>query len=106
MADMNASKNDPRYGKGTVRTGAIKELAEKREKAEEQKRKAMFREQIIFFLIAAASVTPWVIAFTSKDDKLAYNMFKIGGITLIGLYPLYMLLRAIISMLLKGKKST
>lgn len=104
MADISAEKNDPRYGKGTARVGTIKDLAEKRQREDEKKRKSMFREQIIFFLIAGLSITPWVIAFTSEDQALAYTMFKVGAITLIGLYPLYLLIRTVISLVLKKKK--
>lgn len=105
MADPNTGKSDPRYGKGTARVDTIKDLTAKREQAEEQKRKAMFREQIIFFLIAACSVAPWVVAWNSKDSNLSMQMFKVGAVTLISLYPLYLLIRAIISIAVKGKKS-
>ena len=104
MADMNSAKSDPGYGKGTARVGTIKDLAEKREAEEAKKQKSMFREQIIFFLLAGCSIAPWVVSFTTKDEKLGYLMFKVGGITLIGLYPLYLLIRALISVTLKGKK--
>jgi len=94
-----------KIGQGTARQDTIDSLTKKREKLEAEKRKSFFREQIIFFVLAIISVAPLVAAFMSKDNELSYLLFKVGGATLILLYPTYLLIRAVISSALKSKKT-
>ena len=94
---------EKKVGQGTARVDTINELARRRERLEEEKKKSMFKEQIIFVVIAIASVGPLVAAFMVKSIETSYLLFKIGGATLILLYPSYLLLRAVLSAVLKKK---
>ncbi len=95
----------PQKGKDTIRQSTADVLTKRREEMEQEKSKNLFREQIIFVLIAVISVAPLVAAFMVKDTKVSYMLFKIGGATLILLYPCYLLIRSIISSALKGPKT-
>ena len=92
-----------KYGQGGARKDTINDLNKKKEIVEAQKQKNFLREQIVFVVIACASVVPFVLAFKTKDSKQAYMLFKLGGAMLIGLYPCYVLLRFLIGSMIKPK---
>src|SRR5438128_196614 len=98
-ADPKAIK----FGLGGARSNTIENLKQRQDKIEKIRKKSFFREQIIFFVIAAVSITPWVLAFSSHDSKTGYMLFKLGGIMLVGLYPTYLLLRFAVSLMTKPK---
>lgn len=92
------------FGQGGVRRQSMEELRRKKQIIEEQKRKALMREQIVFFCVMTVSITPIIIAFMSKDDQLAFLLFKIGGSMLLVLYPGYLLIRFFIALAQKKEK--
>lgn len=96
MADVK------KIGQGSARLSTINELKRRQAEIEEEKRKNMLREQIIFVFIAILSVSPLVAAFMVEDKNTAYFLFKVGGATLILLYPSYLILRTVVGALLKG----
>lgn len=88
---------------GSARQTTVNELTQRREAIEAQKRKGMFREQIIFILIALMSISPIVAAFMVEDSDLAMKLFIIGGAAMILLYPSYLIIRSILGAAMKAK---
>ena len=96
---------ETKYGQGGARQDTIQALTQKKEALEKARKKSFMREQIIFIMLAGISVVPIVMAFKAQDSKQGYMLFKVGGAMLVGLYPSYLLIRFLISLVTSPKKA-
>lgn len=102
---MTEKVEQVKFGQGGVQLSTIQDVAEKKRILEEQRRKSLLREQIIFFVLSLIGVSPIVAAFFIQgNEEQSYMLFKVGLFSFLGLYPSYLIIRTIFGLVVKKKE--